>query len=138
VRTGIGVPHSFVGYYFATNLLSLPQVLMVFYADFSNLNTTQKTKNEKMGIKIKRVKAILRWLCGIWALGLGFRIAYSLCIYDYFIIFSHPVNIFFDFVPLAVFGAVITVIETKKLCEIIMNNNKQTRILKNPLLEEDS
>lgn len=86
-----------------------------------------KARKALESIKIERVKAILRWLCGIWSFGLGFRIAYSLCIYDYMIIPSHPLNIFFDFIPLAVLGAVITVIETKEACKKIIRKRSKVR-----------
>lgn len=64
----------------------------------------------------KNWKNLLVWLCGIWALGLGSRMTLELCSSDGWIhVPRHWLNIYFDFLPLAIFGLIVTIIQTKAL-----------------------
>lgn len=68
-------------------------------------------------------KSICMWLCGLWALWLGFRMSLELLLSDGWIHVprnaGYGVNIWFDFIPLCVFGLVTTWYTTKELCKIV-------------------
>jgi len=62
------------------------------------------------------IKIILRWLCGLWALGLGSRFTLELLASDGWILVpKHPLNIWFDFLPLCILGLLVVVFETKEI-----------------------
>lgn len=47
---------------------------------------------------------LIEYLCGIWAFGLGIRYFYELRRWDYVKVPANPVNIYFDFGLLMLFG----------------------------------
>lgn len=61
---------------------------------------------------------VLILLCGIWSLGLGFRYSVELLASDGWIhVPKYPgygVNIWFDFLPLSIFGLATTIILIKR------------------------
>jgi len=69
------------------------------------------------------VISIVRWLCGIWAFALGARITYSLCVYHSITIPSHPLNIYFDFLLLTVFGGAVLLFELYELSTYILSGD---------------
>lgn len=75
------------------------------------------------------IKNVLYLLCGIWAMSLGARYSFELLVSDGWI--SIPkyagfgVNLWFDFIPLAVFGFIIVVFETKTLCDKYLSAHKK-------------
>ena len=74
----------------------------------------------------KRCKTIIGLLCGLWALGLGSRFTLELLASDGWIhVPKHPVNIWFDFVPLCMFGLFMVILETK---EMVKSINKSAAI----------
>jgi hypothetical protein len=63
-----------------------------------------------------RVELVIRWLLGLWATGLGFRFFLELLLADQFIILpNYLVNIYFDFLPLFIFGSLVAFFETRRL-----------------------
>jgi len=57
------------------------------------------------------IQEMFIWLCGIWSFGLGIRIVYEFTQYDYYILIPKiPLNIYFDFIPLAAFGFITIII----------------------------
>ena len=54
-------------------------------------------------------------LCGLWAFGLGLRfvIEFYFCDSGWLHIPKHPLNIYFDFFPLCVFGLITVIIVTR-------------------------
>lgn len=68
----------------------------------------------------KRYKNIIGLLCGLWALGLGTRFTLELLASDGWILVpKHPVNIWFDFVPLSMFGLFVVILEMKEMLKTI-------------------
>ena len=73
------------------------------------------------------VYTAIKWLCGIWSLGLGWRFFLELCMSGegtYVCIPHHPVNIYFDFGVLAVFGTIVAIVETRNLIKVVRKNGK--------------
>ena len=65
---------------------------------------------------------VVEWLCGLWAVGLGSRMVLELWMCDGWIhVPRHPLNIFFDFGMLAVFGLVVAVVTTHELVKGVRN-----------------
>ena len=67
-----------------------------------------------------KIKIIFSWLCGIWAFGLGSRILFEMWDwgrlgYDTINIPIIPLNIFWDFVPLAMFGFITLVLSLRDM-----------------------
>ncbi len=71
----------------------------------------------------KTIRLLIMWLCGLWALGLGSRYTLELLLTDSWISIpkyaGYGVNIWFDFLPLAVFGFVVVIFTTKELIQLI-------------------
>jgi len=67
-------------------------------------------------------KTIMIWLCGLWALGLGARMSLELILSDGWIhvpkTAGYGCNIWFDFLPLCVFGLVTVYYSTKELFRV--------------------
>jgi hypothetical protein len=84
------------------------------------------TSGDQRGGKLGRT--IVRWLCGLWAFGLGVRITYSMCIYPSITIPSHPINIFFDFLPLSIFGVTALLFELQEMSTFIFSNSTKTKV----------
>jgi len=64
-------------------------------------------------------KTVITWLCGLWSLGLGARMSLELLMSDGWIhVPRHPLNIWFDFIPLMLFGIVTTWYMTKELFRV--------------------
>jgi TRAP-type C4-dicarboxylate transport system permease small subunit len=76
----------------------------------------------------KLARAIVLWLCGIWAFALGVRLTYSLCIYRWITIPSHPINIFFDFLLLSIFGGIVLFFALQDLSTFLSSNNEKMKI----------
>jgi len=69
---------------------------------------------------------LVRWLLGLWAVGLGFRYSLELGLAETHIsVPKYFVNIWFDFVPLCVLGLVVTVYETYLLYKGITAKEKK-------------
>jgi len=69
-------------------------------------------------------KTIIRWICGIWALGLGLRMSFELILCEnHIIVPKNNINIFFDFIPLCILGFMVTAIETVKIIKKFRNNS---------------
>lgn len=65
------------------------------------------------------VYKLSRWLCGLWAFGLGLRMSIELFACSGWVhVPKHPLNIYFDFLPLCVFGLVVSMVETRRMCRI--------------------
>jgi len=68
-------------------------------------------------------KTIVIWLCGLWALGLGFRMSLELILSDGWIHVprdaGYGCNIWFDFIPLAVFGFITVWYQTKEMFKVV-------------------
>ena len=65
-------------------------------------------------------KTIIIWLCGLWSLGLGARMSLELLLSDEGVhVTPHPLNLFFDFIPLCVFGCVTVYYTTKELFKVV-------------------
>ena len=71
--------------------------------------------------RYNKMKAtIVMWLCGLWSLGLGFRMSLELLLSDGWIhVPKHPLNIYFDFIPLCVFGFVTVWYQTKEMFKVV-------------------
>jgi len=70
--------------------------------------------------KHNEMKTIIMWLCGLWSLGLGFRMSLELLLSDGWIhVPQHPLNIYFDFIPLCVFGLITVWFQTKELFKVV-------------------
>jgi len=64
-------------------------------------------------------KNVFIWLCGLWSLGLGLRMTVELLACDGWIhVPKHSLNIWFDFVPLMVFGMVTAWYQTKEMFKV--------------------
>lgn len=67
----------------------------------------------------EHIALVLIWLCGMWAFGLGLRLTLELMLCDGWISIpkyaGYGVNIWFDFLPLCIFGFVVTVYATYSL-----------------------
>jgi len=76
-------------------------------------------------------KNVFIWLCGLWSLGLGLRITVELLACDGWIhVPKHPLNIWFDFVPLMLFGLITTYTMSKKILpdfRVININDKRRK-----------
>lgn len=83
----------------------------------------------KMNLKVHWHHIII-WLCGLWALGLGFRMTLELCVsHEWIHVPKHWLNIYFDFLPLTIFGLIVTIIQTNALIRII-RQDKENEIVK--------
>ncbi|RZN38057.1 MAG: hypothetical protein EFT35_05270 [Methanophagales archaeon ANME-1-THS] len=64
----------------------------------------------------QNIENIVKWLCGLWAFGLGLRLTIELLASDGWIhIPKHPLNIWFDFLPLCIFGFIVVLVEGRSL-----------------------
>lgn len=71
------------------------------------------------------LKTLLLWFTGLWAFGLGLRMSLELILADQFIqVPNYLVNIYFDFVPLAILGLITTVIGTKELFKKVVKEKE--------------
>ena len=65
---------------------------------------------------------IIIWLCGLWSLGLGARMSLELLLSDGWIHVprdaGYGCNLWFDFIPLCVFGCVTVYYTTKELFKV--------------------
>lgn len=68
-------------------------------------------------------KTLVMWLCGLWAWGLGARMSLELILSDGWIHVprdaGYGCNIWFDFLPLAVFGFVTVWCQTKEMFTVL-------------------
>jgi len=72
------------------------------------------------------MKTVITWLCGLWALGLGLRTSAELLISDTGIFIpKHPLNIYFDFIPLSILGMIVSVFETNEMINKIRRKKWQ-------------
>ena len=73
------------------------------------------------------IKNVMALLCGIWSLGLGARMTLELLLSDGWVCISkyagYGVNVWFDFLPLCVFGLITTILEVKELIIKVRNKN---------------
>ena len=92
-----------------------------------NVEGNEKRMNErktKVSYKTLEVsyKTLAMWLCGIWALGLGFIYSLELFLSDGWIHVprnaGYGCNLWFDFIPLCVFGCVTVFYTTKELFKV--------------------
>ena len=61
----------------------------------------------------------ITWLCGLWAFGIGLRFTIELLASDGWIHMpKHPLNIWFDFFPLCIFGLLVVLFEVRNLISI--------------------
>jgi len=76
---------------------------------------------------VKLTRTIITWLCGLWAFGLGARYTVELLASDGWIQVprdaGYGVNLWFDFIPLALMGLIVAFFETKALCKRIFGEN---------------
>ena len=69
---------------------------------------------------IHTVEHVIKCLCGVWAFGLGFRFTLELLLSDGWIhVMKHPLNIWFDFLPLCLLGLLVTLFEMRNLAVIV-------------------
>jgi len=74
------------------------------------------------------MKNIIIWLCGLWAFGLGLRCTIELLASDGWIhVPKHPLNIYFDFLPLCILGLLTAVFETKEMIEAVKKMKSKRR-----------
>lgn len=65
-----------------------------------------------------RIYNCIKWLCGLWSLGLGWRLFIELHMSGegtYVCIAVHPLNLYFDFGMLAILGTIVGIVETYNL-----------------------
>ena len=80
----------------------------------ADYNTTNKTN-----LRMRTIEHAVKLLCGLWAFGLGLRLAVELFASDGWIhIPKHPFNIWFDFLPLCIFGYLVVFFEVRNLISI--------------------
>ena len=69
------------------------------------------------------MKTVLRLLCALWAFGLGLRYTIELLASDGWIHVprnaGYGVNLWFDFIPLALFGLLVAIFEMKGIIDKI-------------------
>jgi hypothetical protein len=70
------------------------------------------------------IELVIRWLLGLWATGLGLRFSQELLLADRVIILpkKYVVNIYLDFLPLAILGFIVAVLETKRIVQKIRHH----------------
>ena len=62
---------------------------------------------------------VVKWLCGLWAFGIGFRFTIELLASEGWIHMpKHPLNIWFDFFPLCILGLLVVFFEIRNLISI--------------------
>ena len=92
-----------------------------------NVEGNEKRMNEgktKVSYKTLEVsyKTLAVWLCGLWSLGLGARMSLELLLSDGWIHVPRNagfgINIWFDFIPLCVFGLLTVWYQTKELFKV--------------------
>jgi hypothetical protein len=72
-------------------------------------------------MKVKKI-TIIRWLLGIWAVGLGFRYSLELGLSNQFVVVpNYLINVWFDFFVLFVFGLIVVLYEVNVLKKRIMS-----------------
>ena len=96
----------------------------------------EENKNKRWKERMQeKYKTTMRWLCGLWALGLGSRLTLELLLSDGWIhIPKHPLNIWFDFLPLCLFGLFVVIFETREMTKYLnksaaVDNKKSRRAL---------
>jgi hypothetical protein len=68
---------------------------------------------------MRNFEHVIKWLCGLWAFGLGFRFTIELLASEGWIHMpKHPLNIWFDFFPLCILGFLVVVFEVRNLISI--------------------
>ena len=71
------------------------------------------------------IKNIIILLCGLWSFGIGARITLELILCDEWICISkylgYSVNLWFDFIPLFIFGLIVTIFKTQELIREMEN-----------------
>jgi hypothetical protein len=67
--------------------------------------------------KRNNLEFVVQWLCGIWAFGLGLRfiVEFWYCDSGWLHIPKHPINIYFDFLPLCILGMAILAVSIKEI-----------------------
>ena len=75
--------------------------------------------------KKMKINTFIIWFCGLWSLGLGLRMTLELLVSDTGVyIPKHYLNIYFDFLPLCVFGFVVSILSTKEIIKEIREKRK--------------
>lgn len=85
-----------------------------------------KTEEKKVSYKDRgSYKTIIIWLCGLWSLGLGARMSLELLLSDGWIHVprnaGYGCNLWFDFLPLCMFGCVTVYYTTKELFKVVQS-----------------
>ena len=66
-----------------------------------------------------KAQKIIFWFCGMWAFGLGLRMSIELLACDEWIHIprniGYGVNLWFDFIPLCLFGLATTILSIKEM-----------------------
>ena len=62
-------------------------------------------------------KLMLFWLCGVWAAGVGLRLLVELLMGGAIVIPSSVVNVWFDLIPLTMFGLGSAAVVIYDLCK---------------------
>ena len=75
------------------------------------------------------LKKILFLLCGIWAFSLGLRFSFELFMTEGWVCIprnaGYGVNMWFVFIPLCVFGFIVTILSTKEIIKEITKKNEK-------------
>lgn len=67
-------------------------------------------------LKKMKTKIFIIYFCGLWSFGLGLRMTLELLISDTGIyVPKHYLNIYFDFLPLCIFGLVVSILSIKDI-----------------------
>jgi hypothetical protein len=65
---------------------------------------------------MRNFEHVIKWLCGLWAFGIGFRFTIELLASTGWIhLPKHPINIWFDFFPLCILGVLTVFFEVRNL-----------------------
>ena len=75
-----------------------------------------------------KIKTVVIWFCGLWAFGLGLRLSIELLASDGWIHVprdvGYGVNLWFDFIPLCIFGLITAIFMTKEMVKEIRIKNE--------------
>jgi hypothetical protein len=70
-------------------------------------------------------RLILFWLCGVWAAGVGLRLLVELLMGGAIVIPSSVVNVWFDLIPLTIFGLGTAAVVIYDLCKAYFLKRKK-------------
>ena len=93
---------------------------------YRDLTSDVVARHHKKSHVLWTVEHVVKWLCGLWAFGLGFRFTIELLASEGWIHMpKHPLNIWFDFFPLCILGLLVVLFEVRAFIAVAAHTDQQ-------------